>query len=70
MGEDRVTPSVPSPHSCSAPHRQSRVAWVLPSYRLFFLPHRASNHGISLHEIPPDRRQKLEKARPGQFSGK
>ncbi|CAI9163014.1 unnamed protein product [Rangifer tarandus platyrhynchus] len=30
----------------------------------------ASNHGISLHEIPPDRRQKLEKARPGQFSGK
>ncbi|XP_055970778.1 retinal guanylyl cyclase 1 [Sorex fumeus] len=30
----------------------------------------ASNHGISLQEIPPDRRQKLEKARPGQFSGK
>ena len=44
--------------------------WVLPSYHLFSLPHRASNHGISLHEIPPDRRQKLEKARPGQFSGK
>lgn len=65
MGEDRVTPSVPSPHSCPC-----RVAWVLPSYRLFSLPHRASNHGISLHEIPPDRRQKLEKARPGQFSGK
>ncbi|KAM6175606.1 retinal guanylyl cyclase 1 [Erethizon dorsatum] len=30
----------------------------------------ASNHGISLQEIPPDRRRKLEKARPGQFSGK
>ncbi|XP_025860973.1 retinal guanylyl cyclase 1 [Vulpes vulpes] len=30
----------------------------------------ASNHGISLQEIPLDRRQKLEKARPGQFSGK
>ncbi|XP_023369816.1 retinal guanylyl cyclase 1 [Otolemur garnettii] len=30
----------------------------------------ASNHGISLQEIPPDRRQKLEKARPGQFLGK
>nr|XP_023509496.1 retinal guanylyl cyclase 1 [Equus caballus] len=30
----------------------------------------ASNHGISLQEIPPERRQKLEKARPGQFSGK
>ncbi|XP_006151827.1 retinal guanylyl cyclase 1 [Tupaia chinensis] len=29
----------------------------------------ASNHGISLQEIPPDRRLKLEKARPGQFSG-
>ncbi|XP_032354619.1 retinal guanylyl cyclase 1 isoform X3 [Camelus ferus] len=30
----------------------------------------ASNHGISLQEIPAERRQKLEKARPGQFSGK
>nr|XP_010594984.1 LOW QUALITY PROTEIN: retinal guanylyl cyclase 1 [Loxodonta africana] len=30
----------------------------------------ASNHGISLQEIPPERRQKLEKARPGQFLGK
>ncbi|XP_053426372.1 retinal guanylyl cyclase 1 [Nycticebus coucang] len=30
----------------------------------------ASNHGISLQEIPPDRRRKLEKARPGQFLGK
>ncbi|KAM6163722.1 retinal guanylyl cyclase 1 [Rhynchocyon petersi] len=30
----------------------------------------ASNHGISLQEIPPDRRLKLEKARPGQFEGK
>ncbi|XP_077748865.1 retinal guanylyl cyclase 1 [Canis aureus] len=30
----------------------------------------ASNHGISLQEIPLDRRWKLEKARPGQFSGK
>ncbi|XP_067570367.1 retinal guanylyl cyclase 1 isoform X3 [Pseudorca crassidens] len=30
----------------------------------------ASNHGISLQSIPPERRQKLEKARPGQFSGK
>ncbi|XP_004594829.2 retinal guanylyl cyclase 1 [Ochotona princeps] len=30
----------------------------------------ASNHGISLQEIPPERRLKLEKARPGQFSGK
>ncbi|XP_007950433.1 retinal guanylyl cyclase 1 [Orycteropus afer afer] len=29
-----------------------------------------SSHGISLQEIPPERRQKLEKARPGQFSGK
>ncbi|KAG8507126.1 Guanylyl cyclase GC-E [Galemys pyrenaicus] len=28
----------------------------------------ASNHGISLLEIPPERRQKLQKARPGQFS--
>uniref|UniRef100_A0A8C9P271 Retinal guanylyl cyclase 1 n=1 Tax=Spermophilus dauricus TaxID=99837 RepID=A0A8C9P271_SPEDA len=28
----------------------------------------ASNHGISLQEIPAERRQKLEKARPGQFS--
>uniref|UniRef100_A0A8C4JC22 guanylate cyclase n=1 Tax=Dromaius novaehollandiae TaxID=8790 RepID=A0A8C4JC22_DRONO len=26
----------------------------------------ASNHGISLDEIPPERRRKLEKARPGQ----
>ncbi|XP_006863562.1 PREDICTED: retinal guanylyl cyclase 1 [Chrysochloris asiatica] len=26
-----------------------------------------SNHGISLQEIPPERRWKLEKARPGQF---
>ncbi|XP_016010219.2 retinal guanylyl cyclase 1 isoform X1 [Rousettus aegyptiacus] len=30
----------------------------------------ASNHGIDLQEIPPERRRKLEKARPGQFSGK
>ncbi|CAO2643749.1 Retinal guanylyl cyclase 1 [Lemmus lemmus] len=30
----------------------------------------ASNHGISLQEIPPERRRKLEKARPGQFTGK
>ncbi|XP_008853990.1 retinal guanylyl cyclase 1 [Nannospalax galili] len=30
----------------------------------------ASNHGISLQEIPPERRHKLKKARPGQFSGK
>uniref|UniRef100_A0A8C6GU63 Guanylate cyclase n=1 Tax=Mus spicilegus TaxID=10103 RepID=A0A8C6GU63_MUSSI len=30
----------------------------------------ASNHGISLQEIPPERRKKLEKARPGQFTGK
>ncbi|XP_042772851.1 retinal guanylyl cyclase 1 [Panthera leo] len=30
----------------------------------------ASNHGISLQEIPLERRLKLEKARPGQFSGK
>ncbi|XP_029784660.1 retinal guanylyl cyclase 1, partial [Suricata suricatta] len=30
----------------------------------------ASNHGISLQEIPLDRRLKLEKARPGLFSGK
>ncbi|XP_037349131.1 retinal guanylyl cyclase 1 [Talpa occidentalis] len=30
----------------------------------------ASSHGISLQEIPPERRQKLEKARSGQFSGK
>ncbi|XP_006899241.1 PREDICTED: retinal guanylyl cyclase 1 [Elephantulus edwardii] len=30
----------------------------------------ASNHGISLQEIPPERRLKLEKARPGQFQGK
>ncbi|XP_004857646.1 retinal guanylyl cyclase 1 [Heterocephalus glaber] len=29
-----------------------------------------SNHGISLQEIPPERLQKLQKARPGQFSGK
>lgn len=29
-------------------------------------PHRASNHGISLDEIPAERRKKLEKARPGQ----
>ncbi|XP_004713063.3 retinal guanylyl cyclase 1 [Echinops telfairi] len=29
----------------------------------------ASSHGISLHEIPPERCQKLAKARPGQFSG-
>uniref|UniRef100_A0A2K5UYR6 Guanylate cyclase n=1 Tax=Macaca fascicularis TaxID=9541 RepID=A0A2K5UYR6_MACFA len=28
----------------------------------------SSNHGISLQEIPPERRRKLEKARPGQFS--
>uniref|UniRef100_A0A671EMA4 Guanylate cyclase n=2 Tax=Rhinolophus ferrumequinum TaxID=59479 RepID=A0A671EMA4_RHIFE len=27
----------------------------------------ASNHGINLQEIPLERRQKLEKARPGQF---
>uniref|UniRef100_A0A2K6GLN8 Guanylate cyclase n=1 Tax=Propithecus coquereli TaxID=379532 RepID=A0A2K6GLN8_PROCO len=27
----------------------------------------SSNHGISLQEIPPERRRKLEKARPGQF---
>ncbi|XP_035295236.1 retinal guanylyl cyclase 1 isoform X1 [Cricetulus griseus] len=33
-------------------------------------PCRASNHGISLQEIPPERRRKLEKARPGQFTGK
>jgi len=26
---------------------------------LFMLPQRASNHGISLDEIPPDRRQKF-----------
>ncbi|XP_039703585.1 retinal guanylyl cyclase 1 [Pteropus medius] len=30
----------------------------------------ASNHGINLQEIPPERRRKLEKARPGQFFGK
>ncbi|XP_012581538.1 PREDICTED: retinal guanylyl cyclase 1 [Condylura cristata] len=30
----------------------------------------ASNHGISLQEIPPERRQKLAKARRSQFSGK
>ncbi|XP_051023249.1 retinal guanylyl cyclase 1 [Acomys russatus] len=30
----------------------------------------ASNHGISLQEIPIERRKKLEKARPGQFTGK
>ncbi|XP_076792660.1 retinal guanylyl cyclase 1 isoform X2 [Arvicanthis niloticus] len=30
----------------------------------------ASNHGISLQEIPLERRKKLEKARPGQFTGK
>ncbi|KAM5214622.1 retinal guanylyl cyclase 1 [Hipposideros larvatus] len=30
----------------------------------------ASNHGINLQEIPLERRRKLEKARPGQFSGK
>ncbi|XP_005878904.1 PREDICTED: retinal guanylyl cyclase 1, partial [Myotis brandtii] len=30
----------------------------------------ASNHGINLHEIPPERRQKLERARPGLFPGK
>ncbi|XP_069857437.1 retinal guanylyl cyclase 1 [Dipodomys merriami] len=30
----------------------------------------ASNHGISLQEIPLERRLKLEKARPGQFSAK
>ncbi|XP_064438389.1 retinal guanylyl cyclase 1 [Mirounga angustirostris] len=30
----------------------------------------ASSHGISLEEIPLDRRQKLKKARPGLFSGK
>ncbi|KAM7069720.1 retinal guanylyl cyclase 1 isoform 4-T4 [Molossus nigricans] len=30
----------------------------------------ASNHGINLQEIPPERRRKLEKARPGQFPGK
>ncbi|KAL1779324.1 retinal guanylyl cyclase 1 [Sigmodon hispidus] len=30
----------------------------------------ASNHGISLQEIPLERRMKLEKARPGQFTGK
>ncbi|XP_073903027.1 retinal guanylyl cyclase 1 [Castor canadensis] len=30
----------------------------------------ASNHGISLQEIPLERRRKLEKARPGQFSAK
>ncbi|KFO18855.1 retinal guanylyl cyclase 1 [Fukomys damarensis] len=30
----------------------------------------ASNHGISLQEIPPEQFQKLQKARPGQFSGK
>ncbi|KAM5273188.1 retinal guanylyl cyclase 1 [Ctenodactylus gundi] len=30
----------------------------------------ASNHGISLQEIPLERRLKLEKARPGLFSGK
>ncbi|XP_038624917.1 retinal guanylyl cyclase 1 [Tachyglossus aculeatus] len=28
----------------------------------------ASNHGISLHEIPEERRRKLEKARPGQLA--
>ncbi|XP_015418011.1 PREDICTED: retinal guanylyl cyclase 1, partial [Myotis davidii] len=33
-------------------------------------PCRASNHGINLHEIPPERRQKLERARPGLFPGK
>ena len=33
-------------------------------------PRRASNHGINLQEIPPERRRKLEKARPGQFLGK
>ncbi|GAB1296283.1 Retinal guanylyl cyclase 1 [Apodemus speciosus] len=37
---------------------------------LQFPPFRASNHGISLQEIPPERRKKLEKARPGQFTGK
>ncbi|XP_045426131.1 retinal guanylyl cyclase 1 [Lemur catta] len=30
----------------------------------------SSNHGITLQEIPPERRRKLEKARPGQFSEK
>ncbi|KAL6039611.1 hypothetical protein STEG23_002418 [Scotinomys teguina] len=30
----------------------------------------ASNHGISLQEIPPERLRKLQKARPGQFTGK
>ncbi|XP_055450336.1 retinal guanylyl cyclase 1 [Psammomys obesus] len=30
----------------------------------------ASNHGISLQEIPLERRRKLEKARPGLFTGK
>ncbi|XP_008151709.3 retinal guanylyl cyclase 1 [Eptesicus fuscus] len=30
----------------------------------------ASNHGINLHEIPAERRQKLERARPGLFPGK
>lgn len=30
----------------------------------------ASNHGISLQEIPLERRLKLEKARPGLFTGK
>ncbi|CAK6437691.1 unnamed protein product [Pipistrellus nathusii] len=30
----------------------------------------ASNHGINLQEIPPERRQKLERARPGLFPGK
>lgn len=60
-----------SPLPTPAQHRTGKAGWVgLSSYRLFSLPHRASNHGISLHEIPPDRRQKLEKARPGQFSGK
>ncbi|XP_036693993.1 retinal guanylyl cyclase 1 isoform X1 [Balaenoptera musculus] len=29
-----------------------------------------SNHGIRLQDIPPERRRKLEKARPGLFSGK
>ncbi|XP_068387128.1 retinal guanylyl cyclase 1 isoform X2 [Eschrichtius robustus] len=29
-----------------------------------------SNHGISLQDIPPERRRKLEKARLGLFSGK
>lgn len=32
----------------------------------FLPPPRASNHGISLDEIPAERRRKLEKARPGQ----